>query len=213
MQRLILDKTKAAVVVVVLAMSVSVGGCVSSDWRNKLARELPVLGHRNWIIIADSAYPAQSRGGIETIATGAEQIQVVKALLKAVDDAEHVRATVYVDEEMKYVSEKDAPGIDAYREELTVLLEKQAVKQVPHEKLIAKLDEAAKTFRILIFKSSWIADTGARGRSGNCAKQSDGRGNSLPRIKYTGQKIGTHCLISAIRVFSTTKSKRQFILD
>jgi L-fucose mutarotase/ribose pyranase (RbsD/FucU family) len=153
MQRLILDKTKAAVVVVVLAMSVSVGGCVSSDWRNKLARELPVLGHRNWIIIADSAYPAQSRGGIETIATGAEQIQVVKALLKAVDDAEHVRATVYVDEEMKYVSEKDAPGIDAYREELTVLLEKQAVKQVPHEELIAKLDEAAKTFRILIFKT------------------------------------------------------------
>jgi len=156
MWKWVAKKIKGVVLVTAFAVTISVAGCVSSEgngWQGKLSRELPVLGHRNWIIIADSAYPAQSRAGIETIATGADQIQVVKAVLKAVDNAKHVRATVYVDAEMKYVSEKDARGINAYRKELAALLGKRTVKQVPHEELIAKLDEAAKTFRILIFKT------------------------------------------------------------
>jgi len=157
MWKWVAKKIKGVVLVTAFAMTILVAGCATgegSGWRKKLARELPVLGHRNWILIADSAYPAQSRAGIETIATGAEQIQVVKAVLGAVDNTKHVRATVYVDAEMKYVSEKDAPGINAYRKELTALLGKREVKRVPHEELIAKLDEAAKTFRILIFKTN-----------------------------------------------------------
>lgn len=157
MQKSIAKDIKAAELVAALAVVILVAGCGGSEdntWRNKLSRELRVLGHRNWIIIADSAYPAQSRAGIETIATGANQIEVVKTVLGAVDNAKHVRAVVYLDAEMKYVSEKDAPGIDAYRKELSALLEKHAVKRVPHEELIAKVDEAAKTFRILIFKTN-----------------------------------------------------------
>jgi len=152
----IAKKIKAAGLAAGLAMVIVVSGCATSEdsnWRRKLARELPVLGHRNWILIADSAYPAQSRAGIETIATGASQIEVVKSVLEEIDKAKHVRATVYVDEEMEYVSEQEAPGIDAYRKELTALLENRTVKSVPHEELIAKLDEAAKTFHVLILKT------------------------------------------------------------
>jgi L-fucose mutarotase/ribose pyranase (RbsD/FucU family) len=157
MQKSIAKDIKSAGLVAALAVVILVAGCATSEdngWRNKLSRELPVMGHRNWILIADSAYPAQSRTGIETIATGAEQIEVVKAVLGALDNTKHVRAIVYLDAEMKYVSEKDAPRINAYREELAVLLGKRAVKRVPHEELIAKIDEAAKTFRILIFKTN-----------------------------------------------------------
>ena len=149
-------KIKAAGLAAGLAMVIVVSGCATSEdsnWRRKLAQELPVLGHRNWILIADSAYPAQSRAGIETIATGADQIEVVRTVLGALDNAKHVRATVYLDEEMEYILEKDAPGINAYRKELTALLAKRTVKSVPHEELIAKLDEAAKTFRVLILKT------------------------------------------------------------
>jgi len=38
-----------------------------SKWESQLHRQLPLYGHRNWIVVADSAYPAQSRPGIETI--------------------------------------------------------------------------------------------------------------------------------------------------
>jgi hypothetical protein len=41
------------------------------SWQTKLEQELPLLGHRNWIVIADSAYPWQTAPGIETINTGA----------------------------------------------------------------------------------------------------------------------------------------------
>jgi L-fucose mutarotase/ribose pyranase (RbsD/FucU family) len=156
MDKVLERKIKIVGLAALLATSMLAAGCATTsgnNWQRKLNDELPVLGHRNWIVIADSAYPAQSRAGIETIATGADQIEVVKAALKAVDNARHVRANVYLDAEMKYVTEQDAPGIDAYRRRLAHLLDKREVNSIPHEELIAKLDEAAKTFRILILKT------------------------------------------------------------
>lgn len=162
MKKAITKKMKVVGLVAALAMTGLVNGCVPGpkvsgqgrDWQKKLAQELPVLGHRNWIVIADSAYPAQSRTGIQTIATGADQIQVVKAVLSAVEGSRHVRANVYLDTESEFVSEKNAPGIDAYRNKLAVLLGKRKVKPLPHEEIIAKLDEAAKTFRVLVLKTN-----------------------------------------------------------
>ena len=136
-----------------LVGTVCVGGC--ADWRAKVDQELPLLGHRNWIVIADAAYPAQSRAGIETIATRAGQLEVVQAVLNAVDQAPHVRPVIYVDSEMKYVSKKDSPGIEAYRKRLDGLLKDRGAMAIPHEELIAKLDEAAKVFRILILKTDF----------------------------------------------------------
>ena len=124
--------------------------------KRKLARELPVLGHRNWIVVADWAYPAQSRPGIETVYVGGDQAKTVQAVLQAVDAAKHVRPVVYVDAESKFVSEKDAPGIGAYRKKLAGLLKKRPVKTMPHAEVIANLDEAAKTFRILILKTEMV---------------------------------------------------------
>jgi hypothetical protein len=46
----------------------------SSNWQTKLHQQLPLLGHRNWILIVDSAYPLQVSPGIETIETGATQL-------------------------------------------------------------------------------------------------------------------------------------------
>ena len=36
----------------------------TAGWKSFLRQELPILGHRNWIVIADSAYPAQNSAGI-----------------------------------------------------------------------------------------------------------------------------------------------------
>lgn len=40
-------------------------------WREKVAEAMPLLGHRNMILVVDSAYPLQSAPGIETIETNA----------------------------------------------------------------------------------------------------------------------------------------------
>jgi hypothetical protein len=149
-----------------LAMALLASGCCTvtyrsqdfpnakPSWRAKLDRDLPLYGHRNWICVVDSAYPAQSRAGIDTLATGEEQIKAVEAVLEALGKTRHVRPVVYVDAELEKVSEADAPGVGAYRQALKAALGSRPVQTLPHEEIIAKLDDAAKTFRVLILKTN-----------------------------------------------------------
>jgi len=124
-----------------------------AEWQLRLAKVLPIFGHRNWICVVDSAYPAQSRAGIETIWTGGHQLDVVRATLEEIGRAKHVRPIVYCDKELAFVPEADAPGIEAYRADLKKLLAAHDVHRLPHEEIIAKLDDAAKTFNVLILKT------------------------------------------------------------
>ena len=48
----------------------------ASDWKAKVNTAIPLLGHRNWILIVDSAYPLQVAPGVETIETSADQLDV-----------------------------------------------------------------------------------------------------------------------------------------
>lgn len=124
------------------------------DWQRTLKRMLPLLGHRNWIVIADSAYPAQANQGIETIATEADHLEVLKATLGAIDKSKHVRPNVYLDAELKMIAEPDAAGISRYRQRLAQVIGNRETRVLAHEQIIAKLDESAKLFRVLIFKST-----------------------------------------------------------
>lgn len=119
-----------------------------------MGRLLPVFGHRNWIVVADAAYPAQSNPGIETIFTGADHHDVLETVLAAIGDSLHVRANPYLDTELKLVAEDDAPGVSAMREKLARLLAGNTTREIAHDEIIARLDEAGKTFRILILKST-----------------------------------------------------------
>ncbi len=128
--------------------------CVAQvSWRTKLEQELPLLGHRNWIVIADAAYPWQTASGIDTVVTDANQLEVLKAVLGALAKSKHVRPIIYTDAELPFVPEQYAKGIAAYREQLAKLLRGQQPQSLPHEQIIAKLDEAGKTFRILLLKT------------------------------------------------------------
>ena len=124
-----------------------------SGWRARLNDELPLLGHRNWIAVVDSAYPLQTSAGIETINTNDDQLDVVRAVLDQLTKAKHVRPEIFTDAELKVVPEADAAGITAYREALTSLLGNTEAQSLPHEDIISKLDEAGKTFHILVLKT------------------------------------------------------------
>src|ERR1700757_1557243 len=63
----------------------------SGDWRSKLQQELPLLGHRNWIAVVDSAYPLQTSAGIETIETDSEHLEVVRVVFEELGKAKHIR--------------------------------------------------------------------------------------------------------------------------
>jgi L-fucose mutarotase/ribose pyranase (RbsD/FucU family) len=127
---------------------------LEADWRRILRDRLPSYGHRNWIVVADAAYPAQSSPGIETVATGAGQVEVLEEVLDAVAASLHVRPIVYCDRELEYVAEADAPGVDRYRARLAELARHLDCRFPPHEEIISMLDRAGATFRILILKTT-----------------------------------------------------------
>lgn len=126
----------------------------SQDWKTKLSNDLVRYGHRNWIVVADSAYPLQISTGIETIVVDADQLAVVHEVIADLAKAKHVRAIVYTDSELSFVPEQDAKGVVAYREALAKLRSSQSAHQtLPHEQILQKLDEAGKSFKILIIKT------------------------------------------------------------
>lgn len=125
-----------------------------SGWESILVERLPLYGHRNWIVVADSAYPAQSRAGIETVVSQAQHIDVLRVALAHLSASKHVRPIVYQDQEFEFVPEQDAPGIGEYKRQLATVLKQTKVTVLPHLDIIHKLDETAKTFDVLIIKST-----------------------------------------------------------
>ncbi|HVC90496.1 MAG TPA: hypothetical protein VND66_07735 [Acidobacteriaceae bacterium] len=123
-------------------------------WQTKVQQEMPLLGHRNWIVIVDSAYPWQASPGIETVETGADQITVVKAVLDAISHSRHVRPVVYMDAELPFVPEQDAPGITKYRGQIQAALGNLPVHSVLHEQLIQEMNQSSGTLHVLILKTT-----------------------------------------------------------
>jgi D-ribose pyranose/furanose isomerase RbsD len=137
-----------------LAVAAAHGTQQSGGWQTKLEQILPLLGHRNWILIVDSAYPLQSSAGVETLETNADQVEVVRTVLDALNRSIHVRPVVYMDAELPFISEKDAPGVTAYRKALKNVLGSQSIQSLPHEQIIQKVDETGKVFHIVVLKTT-----------------------------------------------------------
>lgn len=123
------------------------------DWERRLITLLPLYGHRNWVVIADAAYPSQSNPGIETIVADADQLEVVRLTLDAITASCHIRPNVYADKELGFVAEKDAPGVMEYRRQLDELLHNSSVAYLPHDQIISKLDKSAQLFHVLVIKT------------------------------------------------------------
>ena len=123
------------------------------DWKKEVTQTLKQFGHRNWIVIADGAYPEQSNPAIKTITIDDSQLEAVEFVSQLINNATHVDANIFIDKEMAFVPEKDANGIESYRNNLNTLLESKPVKTMLHEDIIRELDASAKLFNVLIIKT------------------------------------------------------------
>ena len=113
---------------------------------------LPLLGHRNWIVITDMAYPLQSGQGITTIYADQPYLEVLKTVNEKIKAAPHVFAHVYNDKELEYITDEMVPGIGELRSGIRSICGPEA-RSVMHEELISRLDEAGKLFSVLIIKT------------------------------------------------------------
>ena len=126
---------------------------VEENWKNEIQHKLKSYGHRNWIVVADAAYPKQSNPAIETIWIKYNQLEAIAYVSELLEKATHVDANIFIDKEMTFVTEKNATGIEAYRNALDKVLKGKPVKSMLHEDIINELDKSAKLFNILILKT------------------------------------------------------------
>jgi len=124
-----------------------------ADWKTELTETIEVFGHRNWIVIADAAYPEQSNPAIQTITIDTKQLEAVEFVSQLIEKASHVCANIFVDKEMAFVPEENAKGIEAYRTQLHQILAGKNVKTLLHEDIIRELDTSSKLFNVLIIKT------------------------------------------------------------
>ena len=128
--------------------------CAQSNWQDKFLHSLPLMGRRDWIVIADPAYPLKNSSGMDIEATGQSQIKLLTEVLNTLAAAHHVRPVFFTDSELAFVTERDAIGISAYRAELASLLRGGEVTSLPQEQMEGKVDGAARNYFVLVLKST-----------------------------------------------------------
>src|SRR5580693_6387063 len=134
-------KSALRVIIAVLALSLSFFSLASpaqtpasapaSDWKAIVQNRLPLYGHRNWIVVSDSAFPAYSEPGIETIAVNEELPLGLKCVAHALAPSRHVRSAVFVDQELQFIDERDYPGVTELRKHIAAEFAKQQMQTMP----------------------------------------------------------------------------------
>ncbi len=123
-------------------------------WRAKVAEAMPLLGHRNWILVVDSAYPLQVSPGIQTIETNADELEVVQTVLHAINRSIHVRPLITMDAELPLVPEDDAPGVTTYRNNIADILRDYPLQSQPHQQTLDEMDKIAQQYHVLVLKTN-----------------------------------------------------------
>ena len=127
-----------------------------NHWKEILKEKLPLMGHRNWIVVTDMAYPLQTNPGIQTLFSDEPYEQTVAQVSALIDKAPHVFAHVYLDSEQQQMSESLSKGWNDFQQRLGEALPLDKVVYVPHEELIVKLDEVSKLFQVIIIKTPLV---------------------------------------------------------
>jgi len=128
----------------------------NGEWRPEFKKELSLIGHRNWILIVDKAFPAQTAAGIMTIDTGEGLLDVTSYILQQIESSTHVKPIVYTDKELGFISHEMVKDVDSFRKSLDETIGKYNPQVIMHDSVFVKIDHASKLFKVLVLKTEGI---------------------------------------------------------
>lgn len=126
----------------------------AKTWQEILEHDLHLLGHRNWILIVDKAFPEQSSPGMKYIYVEQDLVPTLKYVLESVESSTHVSPIIYRDQELIFIAEEQVPGIEAFRQESREVLGDREVNSLLHDEVFQMLDESSSLFRTLVIKTN-----------------------------------------------------------
>lgn len=124
------------------------------SWKQVLEEDLNLLGHRNWILVVDKAFPEQSSPGMKYLYVEQDLLPTLEYVLKVVDESSHVKPIIYQDKELSFITEEQVTGIETFRSEARKVLAGKEVNTLLHDEVFGMLDESSSLFRILVIKTN-----------------------------------------------------------
>lgn len=123
------------------------------NWHERLLAKLPYLGHRNWVLVVDSAYPLQNATGVETVIADEPHSEAVSRAVKSFERFKHVNPVAVLDAELEFLDESLCAGVDELKKNLSETLADLVTERVPHEDLLLQLSDAASVYSTLVIKT------------------------------------------------------------
>jgi len=155
---------KKLLTVLAFGSSIILSGCLNSNiktneksvpgWKEQLNQKLPLLGHRNWILVVDKAFPEQNAPGMDYIYASESLLPVLKEVLTQVNSSGHVKPIVYQDKELGFITESQAKGVKEFVLGAKTIFGSQKVETMPHDSVFKKLDTESKLFKVLVIKTN-----------------------------------------------------------
>lgn len=149
---------------ILLGMTLLAASCTSDtqlapsqeeiSWQSTLEQDLHLLGHRNWILVVDKAFPEQSSPGMKYIYVEQDLLPTLEYVLEKVEASSHVKPIIFQDKELSYITEEQIEGIAAFRSEAEKILEGKEVNTLLHDEVFSMLDESSSLFRVLVIKTN-----------------------------------------------------------
>jgi hypothetical protein len=121
-------------------------------WQAVVEERLPLFGDGNLIVVADSSFPELSVDGVQTLHTHMPQLEVLKGLLASIDANKHLHPVINTTDELKFVGERDAPGISSFRDSLSQLLVGRDLNPTYADGDVA-VAKTAQLYRVLVLKT------------------------------------------------------------
>jgi len=149
---------------ILLGMTVLIDSCISDtqpapaqtkiSWQSTLEQDLHLLGHRNWILVVDKAFPEQSSPGMKYLYVEQDLLPTLEYVLEKVEASSHVKPIIFQDKELSYITEEQIEGIDAFRSEAEKILAGKEINSLLHDEVFGLLDESSSLFRVLVIKTN-----------------------------------------------------------
>jgi hypothetical protein len=138
-------------------LALALAGCAgfrdADPWRWELQNHIAHLGARNWIVVAESSFPAHSRKGVEQTVSSREIPATLDEVLRTLEMTERVAPRIFTTRELHYIENDQAPGIDEFRTALESALHGHSTTQLDYKALLLLLEDAEKTFDVLVIRT------------------------------------------------------------
>ena len=122
-------------------------------WQQQFNEQLPLLGHRNWVLIVDKAFPLQTASGISYINSNEKLLPVLQYVLQQTNNATHIKPVIYRDKELAFITEGQVAGVTTLRRQYEEIFKGQPVQTILHNSVFSKLEQASRLFKVVVIKT------------------------------------------------------------